>query len=33
MFDYAFQYKSPDSKNWIADGVMGEVENQFVTNS
>lgn len=32
IFDYEFQWKAPESKNWQEEGIMGDIENQF-TNS
>lgn len=33
IFDYEFQWKAPASKNWQEEGIMGDIENQFITNS
>jgi hypothetical protein len=31
IFDYEFQWKAPEGKNWQEEGIMGDIENQFTS--
>lgn len=33
IFDYKYQQMTPESKNWQEEGMMGDIENQFLSNS